>query len=186
MTMRPSYTQDMDKLIEAVLYLGEHSQNDPHFGVSKLVRLLYYADCAAYILLGKPITGTTYLHFPHGPFPENWHHARMKMERSGDITVLRDSHEQGYHHYGLLTNRPANREVLAPQESAEMDAQLARFGDYSPAAIEDYSRYEAAWLQTEDGQPMPYELAGIAAPPLSQDSIRRGLKVADAIAARSG
>ena len=170
----------MDKLIETVLYLGEQSENDPYFGVSKLARLLYYSDCAAYILLGKPITGATYLHFPHGPYPENWYEARLKMEQSGAVTILRDSHAQGYHRYGLLTNRPANREMLAPEEIQEMDAQLERFADYSAAAIEDYSQYEAAWLATEDGQPMAYELAGISAPPLSQNSIRAVREVVNA------
>ncbi len=179
-----SFEQDLDKLIEAALYLGERSENDPYFGVSKLVRLLYYSDCAAYMLLGRPITGTTYLHFPHGPYPENWHQARVKMEQTGAVTVLRDQHAQGYHHYGLLTNRPADREVLAPKELAEMDAQLERFAGYSAAAIEDYSRYEAAWLATEDGQAMAYELAGIFAPPLSQNSIRHGREIADAIQQR--
>ena len=185
MTTQQSFTQDLDKFIEAALYIGERSENDPHFGVSKLVRLLYYSDCAAYILLGKPITGTTYLHFPHGPYPENWYQARMKMEQSGAMTVLRDRHAQGYHRYGLLTNRPANRELLASEDLEEMDAQLERFADYSAAAIEDYSRYEAAWLATEDGQPLAYELAGITAPPLSQNSTRRVLIVADDVRKRS-
>lgn len=180
-----NFTQDMDKLIEAVLYLAERSENDPYFGVSKLTRLLYYSDCGAYILLGKPITGATYLHFPHGPYPENWYQVREQMEQSGAITVLRDSHAQGYHRYGLLTNRPANCEMLAPEEMEEMDAQMERFADYSAAAIEDYSQCEAAWLATEDGQPMSYELAGISAPPLSQNSIRRAMQVADVIATRS-
>ena len=175
-----SFEQDLDKLIEAALYLGERSENDPHFGVSKLVRLLYYSDCGAYTARGKPITGTTYLHFPHGPYPENWHLARVKMEQTGAVTVLRDQHGQGYHRYGLLTSRPANREALAPEDREEMDFQLERFADYSAAAIEDYSQYEAAWLATEDGQPMAYELAGFTAPPLSQKSIRIGLEVANA------
>ena len=185
MMRQQSFTQNLDKLIEAALYLGERSEHDPHFGVSKLVRLLYYSDCAAYILLGKPITGTTYLHFPHGPYPENWYEARMKMEQSGAVTVLRDRHAQGYHHYGLLANRPANREFLAPEELEKMDAQLERFADYSAAAIEDYSRYEAAWLATEDGQPMSYELAGIFAPPRSQNSMRYGIKVANDVDAHT-
>lgn len=180
MMTQQSFTQNLDKLIEAALYLGERSENDPYFGVSKLARLLYYSDCAAYLRLGQPITGTTYLHFPHGPYPENWHAARMKMEQSGAVTVLRDRHAQGYHRYGLLTNWPANREILAPAELDEMDAQLARFAGYSAAAIEDYSQYEAAWLATEDGQPMSYALAGVAAPPLSQNSIRAVREVANA------
>ena len=179
MTTQQGFTQDLDKFIEAALYIGERSENAPYFGVSKLARLLYYSDCGAYILLGRPITGNTYLHFPHGLYPENWYQARMKMEQSGAVTVLRNRHDQGYHRYGLLTNRPANREMLAPGEIEEMDAQSERFADYSAAAIEDYSRYEAAWLATEDGQPLAYELAGITAPPLSQNSTRRVLKVAD-------
>ena len=178
MTTHQSFIQDMDKFIEAVLYIGERSENDPYFGVSKLARLLYYSDCGAYALQGKPITGTTYIHFPHGPYPENWYQARMQMEQSGAITVLRDSHAQGYHRYGLLTNRPANREALAPEELEELDFQLDRFSSYSAAAIEDYSQYEAAWLVTEDGQPMAYELAGSTAPPLSQNSIRHVMEVA--------
>ena len=185
MTTEQSFSQDMGKFIEAALYIGERSENDPHFGVSKLVRLLYYSDCGAYAVRGKPITGTTYLHFPHGPYPENWYQARMKMEQSGSMTVLRDQHAQGYHHYGLLTNRPANREVLAPEDLEEMDLQMERFADYSAVAIENYSQYEAAWLTTEDGQPMPYEMAGFTAPPLSQNSIRHGLKVADEFVART-
>ena len=185
MMEQKSFSQDLSKLIEAVLYLGERSESDPYFGVSKLARLLYYSDCATYILLGKPITGTTYIHFPHGPYPENWYQARMKMEQSGAVTVLRDSQAQGYHRYGLLTNRPANREMLAPEEIEEMDAQLERFADYSAAAIEDYSQYEAAWLATEDGQPLAYELAGIFAPPLSQHSIRHAMKAADEFVART-
>ena len=183
MTTQQSFTQDLDKFIEAALYIGERSENDPYFGVSKLARLLYYSDCGAYALLGKPITGTTYIHFPHGPYPENWYQARMKMEESGAITVLRDSHAQGYHRYGLLTNRPASREVLAPEELEELDFQLERFASYSAAAIEDYSQYEAAWLATEDGQPLAYELAGITAPPLSQNSTRRVMEIAERRAA---
>ena len=178
MTTHQSFIQDMDKFIEAVLYIGERSENDPYFGVSKLARLLYYSDCGAYALQGKPITGTTYIHFPHGPYPENWYQARMQMEQSGAITMLRDSHAQGYHRYGLLTNRPANREALAPEELEELDFQLDRFSSYSAAAIEDYSQCEAAWLVTEDGQPMAYELAGSTAPPLSQNSIRHVMEVA--------
>ena len=179
-----SFIQDLDKLIEAVLYLSERSEDDPYFGMTKLVKLLYYSDCAAYILRGKPITGTTYMHFPHGPYPENWYQARAKMERSGDADVLRESAGAGYHRYRLLTNRPANRELLDPADLELMDEQLQRFAAFSAAAIEDYSHREIAWRATEDGEPMDYELAGITAPPLSRNSIRRGQAIADAIQRR--
>ena len=177
-----SFTQDLDKLIEAALYLIERSEDDPYFGMTKLVKLLYYSDCASFILRGKPITGTTYLHFPHGPYPENWYRARTSMENSGAADVLRESAGAGYHRYRLQTNRLANRELLSSEELALMDEQLQRFAGFNAAAIESYSHHEIAWRVTEDGEPMDYELAGVFAPPLSQNSIRRTQTVADAIA----
>ena len=63
-----------------------------------------------------------------------------------------------------------------------MDEQRQRFADFNAAAIESYSHQEIAWRATEDGEPMDYELAGITAPPLSRNSIRRAQAVADAIA----
>lgn len=153
-------------------------------GVSKLVRLLYYSDCGAYILLGKPITSATDLHFPHGPYPENWHRVREQMEQSGVVTVLRDGKGEDYHRYRLLTNRIANREILSAEEVDVINEQLRRFADFSAAAIEQCSRHEIAWRATEDGEPIAYELAGIAALPLSQASIRVGLEVASAAQGR--
>ena len=176
-----TFVQDIDKLVEAALYLSERSADDPYFGMTKLVKLLYYADCAAYIEYGKPITGTTYIHFPHGPYPENWHRVRVQMERSGAVDVLRESAGAGYHRYRILPLRPANRELLGSEELVLMDEQLKRFAEFNAAAIESYSHQEIAWRATEDGEPMSYELAGIFAPPLSQNSIRRAQAVADAI-----
>ena len=66
-----NFESDRAKLIEAVIYLSEISLDDPNFAVAKLVKLRYYADCESYIRHGKPLTGATYLHFPHGPYPEN-------------------------------------------------------------------------------------------------------------------
>ena len=58
-----------DKLSAAIVYLAQRSLHDDHFGETKLVKLLYYADCAAYHRTGEPITGTTYIRMDHGPYP---------------------------------------------------------------------------------------------------------------------
>ena len=80
-----------DKLIESAVHLMNGSAHDPNFGMTKLVKLLYYADCTSYILHGESITGTTYIHFPHGPYPENWYIVRQNMETSGAATIIRDA-----------------------------------------------------------------------------------------------
>ena len=166
------FIQDREKLIEAALYLSELSMDDPNFGMTKLVKLLYYADCESFIQYGTPITGTTYLHFPHGPFPENWYRVRHQMERNGDVEILNDVTGGGYQKYRMLPLRAADLERLDPTDIESLAAQVRRFESYNASGIEQYSHQELGWLSTEDGQPIPYELAGVCSTPVSLREIR--------------
>ncbi len=173
-----------DKLIEAIIYLSERSADDPNFGVIKLAKLLYYADCAAYLKHGAPITGVTYLHFPHGPYPEHWYKVRREMQAAGDVEVLYEGAGDGYRRYRMLPKRTVKPEVLTPEECAILDEQRERFAQFNAAGIAEYSHQEMGWLGTEDGEPISYEYAGMTAPPLSANAIKRGRKIADDVAKR--
>ena len=173
-----------DKLIEAVIYLSERSADDPNFGVIKLVHLLYYADCAAYLQHGAPITGVTYLHFPHGPYPEHWYKVRREMQAAGDVEVVYEDCDDGFNRYRMLPNRTMKPEVLTAEECAILDEQRKRFALFNTAGISEYSHQELGWRDTEDGEPISYETVGMVAPPLSASAIRRGRKIADAIVER--
>ncbi len=173
-----------DKLIESAVHLMNGSAHDPNFGMTKLVKLLYYADCTSYILHGESITGTTYIHFPHGPYPENWYIVRQNMETSGAATIIRDASASGYYRYWLRANRPADMESLSSEDVRILDEQLQRFANFNASAIEEFSHQDAGWLATEDGEPIPYELAGIIAPNLSPISIEIGLEIAKNIHGR--
>ena len=169
-----NFEQDRSKLIEAAIYLSELSIDDPNFGTTKLIKLLYYADCEAYLQHGKPITGTTYLHFPHGPYPENWYQVREQMERNGDMEVVYETAVSGYQKYRMFPLRAADLERLGPTDRESLEAQVKRFAGFNAAGIEEYSHQEVGWLSTEDGQPMPYALAGVVSPPMSERDIRAG------------
>ena len=168
-----NFQQDRAKLIEAVIYLCELSSDDSEFGLPKLTKMLYYADCESYIQYGAPVTGTTYLHFPHGPYPENWHQVREQMEQHGDIEVVRDTTVVGYQNYWLLPLRPPNLELLSPEDRESLEAQVKRFAGFNAAGIEQYSRQDIGWRGTEDGQAIPYDLAGVFAPMPSASELRR-------------
>lgn len=170
--MHENFEQDREKMVEVVLYLSSLSVDDPNFGMTKLVKLLYYSDCASYALHGKPITGTTYLHFPHGPFPENWYQVREQMERNEDVDIVYETVAAGYCRYRMLPRRAADIEMLSPDERAVLEEQVSRFARFNAAGIEEYSHQEIAWLTTEDGQPLEYSLSGIVSPPLSERTRR--------------
>ncbi len=162
-----------DKLIEAVIYLSERSADDPNFGIIKLVNLLYYADCAAYLKYGAPITGVTYLHFPHGPYPEHWYQVRRMMQKAGDVEVVYEDSYDGHHRYRLLPNRTVKPEVLTDEDRAILDEQRERFGHFNTAGFSEHSHHQFSWLATEDGEPIPYVTAGVTDPPFSANEIRK-------------
>ena len=180
----PEFALQRDKLTEAVVYLCEKSADDPNFGVIKLVQLLYYADCAAYLKRGAPITGLTYLHFPHGPYPERWHRLRWEMEAAGVVETLYEGGDDGYQRYRLLPCRTVQPETLTATDCAILDDQLERFADFNTAGIAEHSRQGGGWRSTEDGEPIPYYTAGMMAPPLSANAIRKGRELANDIASR--
>ena len=174
MSAATTFEQDVEKLIEAAIYLCELSADDPEFGVSKLTKLLFYADFDSYLAYGEPITGTTYLHFPHGPHPENWHRVRQQMQHCGDAQVLYESAVAGYQEYRVLPQRSSNLELLTPNDRKTLEAQVKRFSSFNAAGIVQYSHQELGWRSTEDGEPIPYELAGVISPRLSAREIQAG------------
>jgi uncharacterized phage-associated protein len=169
-----TFEQDVDKLIEAAIYLCELSADDPEFTLTKLVKLLYFADCDSFLRSGKPITGTTYLHFPHGPHPENWYRVREQMEVNGDVAILFEPNVAGCHQYRILPKRNANLERLSREDVEMLEAEVQRFADFNAAGLEHYSHQEFGWLSTEDGQPIPYALAGVISPRPSAKEIQAG------------
>ena len=58
-----------------------------NFGAVKLNKILFQADSAAYVLLGKSITETEYAKHEFGPAPRPLMHVRETLERNGDIAV---------------------------------------------------------------------------------------------------
>ncbi len=181
------FEQQSDKLAEAVVYLIWGSLSDPNFGEAKLVKLLYYADCAAYRRHGAPMTGTIYLHYPHGPYPSDWYKSKRDMQAAGDVRVHQEDvigAYRVYRRYRWLASRPVKPEVLTASECAILDEQLQRFADFNAAAIEEYSHQELGWLSTEDGEPIPYEMAGLSDAPLSANELEEGRRIADDVARR--
>ncbi len=171
-----------DKLAAAVAYLTERSQHDSHFGFAKLVKLLYYADCAAYIRTSQPITDVTYVHTPHGPYPDDWPAMLKRLEAEQAIKILTEYAPKGYWTRRPVAGHAAAAAALTEKERSFLDEQLRRFADFSVVQIEEYSHDELAWRVTAQGAAMPYELCGIRMPgPVTDDIRQRAQRIADDI-----
>ena len=171
-----------EKLAAAVAYLAQQSLRDDRFGETKLVKLLYYADCAAYQRTGEPITGTTYIRMPHGPYPDDWQVNKRRLEDSGIIQVVNENISATHTRQRALAGANASSGALTERDKAFLDEQLRRFREFTAAAIEEYSHNDVAWDVTDQGAPMPYELSGIRRPgPPDEETIARGRRIAKRI-----
>ena len=177
-----SFPLQWDKLAAAVVYLAERSRHDDAFGETKLVKLLYYADCAAFQRTGKPITGATYIHMEHGPYPENWQPIRRRLESEGAIRVIAENVAGGYQRHRAIAGASARAEALSDEECTFLNEQLRRFSDFNAAQIEEYSHDELGWHITTQGEVIPYETSGIRRPgPPDEETKARGRRIAKRI-----
>ena len=180
----PTFDLQLDKLTEAVVYLVSGSQNDPNFGETKLVKLLYYADCAAYLQTGEPITGATYLRYPHGPYPQAWAARKNAMTLAGDVDIFSEELGADAHKHRWIANRPVHAEVLSSQDETILNQQLERFAKFDATQIVDYAQQEFGWMLTEPGGAIPYDLAGLSDVPLTDKNLETAKRIAANAASR--
>ncbi|MCY4556836.1 MAG: Panacea domain-containing protein [Chloroflexi bacterium] len=174
----------IEKLIEAVVFISQQSEGDPNFGMNKLAKLLYYADCEAFVQTGETITGTAYVHFPHGPYPQDWHEVRRRMAESGDVAIVYERPGEDVSRYSIQAKRLPNLELLSPVDCRILRSQLDRFWTFNARRIEKHVQNEVSWLATEDGELMPIGLAYISSDPLSCKEISFGTEVAEELGLR--
>lgn len=172
-----------DKLAAAVVYLTQRSLHDDAFGETKLVKLLYFADCAAYLRYGRPITGNPYIHLEHGPYPQDWPATKKMLERQGIVTTVKEKLPGDcQHRHRLLPTPAADTSALTEQDCFILDAQLRRFANFNAGDIEKYSHAEVAWRTTAPGAVIPYNRIGFRMPdPPTAETYARARRIADSI-----
>ena len=79
---------DPERFEDLVLFIAWAMRDDPHFGRTKLAKTLFYVDFDAYAGEGASLTGSTYEHWDHGPFPPQLYDVERKLAREGRARAL--------------------------------------------------------------------------------------------------
>lgn len=177
-TLDTSETGDDQKLAELILYISEKSEGDERFGATKLNKLLFFADFAAYWQLGRAITNQRYFRLPAGPAPR-----RLVPVRDG---LIEDSalamSERDYYGYLIkrtVALREANLGLFQADEIAIVDDVIRYFWKMNAREISDYSHRFVGWKIAGDQEDIPYEAAFISNRPLTQDEADYALELMD-------
>src|SRR5260370_40915264 len=76
------------RLRQLVLYVAEECREAPHFGLTKLNKIIWRADFTSYAERGVPVTGRAYQRLKFGPAPIEMLPVLNELEQRGDIEYL--------------------------------------------------------------------------------------------------
>lgn len=159
MKSHPKVTTHESKLKELVLYVAAKCFKAPHFGSVKLNKILFYADMAAYLELGRPITGTKYCHYPKGPAPACMKTLKRDLEHDQDAYEYRIPLPCGLTQKQLLAIRQPVLDAFTPAEIAIVDGIVEEVWSMSATQISDLSHEFPGWKLAQEGEEIPYHTA---------------------------
>lgn len=170
-SVNTSFGFQPDKFKELIVYISKKSTDDPTFGAVKLNKILYYADFAAYRILGKPITGAEYQKLREGPAPLELLKVRQALLNEGEACIEQRSYFTGTQQRLVIKDgREVNLEILEQQELSIVDEILAYFHGKTAREVSDMSHREPGWALAEDREVIPYETAWLSTEPIGQDA----------------
>jgi len=170
---------DDQKLRELILYVARASEQDEHFGATKLNKILFYADFWAYRKLGHSISGQQYQKLGKGPAPRRLVPVVRKMEEKGDCVVAQREYF-GRMQKVLLARREPDLALFSGTEIAIVHDVLERLRGLNATDVSELSHQFIGWQLAEEGEDIPYSTALLGHPrPPTPAEIEYGRKLAE-------
>ena len=167
------------KLEELTLYIALRLEGEPTFGRTKLVKMLFFADFAAYCLLGKAITAAHYIKREFGPCPQPFPEIEQKLYAS------KRAHER------IVPSGPFKQRRMVALDAPNLDLFTAAEIEIVSEVIEkhradtandvsDLSHQFVGWQKTEIGEEIPYFTALLPSVPRALSPEEKGRAEAEA------
>ena len=168
-----------DKLCELMLYIALRSEGDPHFGSTKLNKLLFACDFLAFRNLGESITNEAYQKLPHGPAARAYLPIVKALQAKGDAVVTPVS-KLSYRQDRLVPLRDPDLSCFSAIQIALVDEVLEHWRAATAKQIEDWSHEFPGWQAAAPGESIPYETVFIGERrPMSLEEAQFGEQLAD-------
>lgn len=166
-----------NKLRELVLYIAAQSEDDSHFGATKLNKLLFFSDFLAYARGGAPITGATYRRMQFGPVPQGLDAIQRNLVEEGRAAVNKRE-RYGYQQQRLVALTDPDLSLFSGREVAIVNMVLEWLRDENAVGASAISHRELGWKQAAHGEEIPYFTAFLSTRPLTDDDIAQAQKFA--------
>lgn len=142
------------RLRELVLYVAMRSEGDASFAMTKLNKLVYFADFGAFFRWGESITGQEYKKREQGPCPTRMLPVLNDLQEEGALFVRPTKHYT-YVQKVPLAARPPKVDLFSSAEIALVDEIIESWWGRSAADISQAS-HDHVWHTAKMNERIPY------------------------------
>jgi len=184
------------KLKQLILYVAREMEDAEYFGVTKLNKILFRVDHAAFRQLGRKLTTFQYQKNVNGPTLLAFKHVTGELVRDGEAKLesrpigARRSGRPVHDEQRLRVLVEPDTDVFTTAEMAIIDRELARARSRSGTKVSDEEHETAAWYATRSGEIIDPKLTLVEDPgvkiPLNEDEERRASAAIERFRARAG
>lgn len=136
--------QSISKLKNAILYFIEKMNG---VFVTKMNKLLFFADFVSYRENGQAITGLSYKAIQFGPVPEHWDSIYGLIEDIDQIIVDFGNGNSGQK---LVSKISFDASVFTPEQMSVLEHVCTTFYNDTSSEISNRSHNEDAWIENVD------------------------------------
>lgn len=147
-----------EKLAELMLHIARACETDESFGLTKLFKILFFADFRAFATWGRSITGVDYLKLDKGPVPRPGFAVRDELVRTGRAAE-RVEQRFNYRQKKLFALTEPDLSAFDGNEIAIVDDIVRTLWGKSARDVSDLSHQFSGWNLAKDRETIPYEVA---------------------------
>lgn len=167
---------DRKKFRELVLYVCMKSESDPHFGATKLNKLLFFSDFLFFKSHRKAITGAHYHKRAFGPAPRELLPVKQALESKGHAKERSQHIFPGLTQRRLMALREPDLSVFSAFEISVVDQVIELLREDTARDVSDLSHEFPGWKLAEMDEHIPYFTVWIrpSQRPLSMKELAHG------------
>ncbi len=132
-----------EKLNELILFIANHP-NVTDLGLTKLYKLIYFADVECLRVLGQTATGSEYIKYEHGPVPSRGEKQLKLLRKAGAVVTVKEPYG-AYFIERVIAKEGGAPNVFTVDELQLLDRICQRYGNQTAGYLSELSHLEPAW-----------------------------------------
>lgn len=151
---------DAEMFDRVVLYICSAVDNIRDLSLTKLHKILYYADREVYLETDEPLTGETYVKHEYGPFSKHLDETLDRLEDEGRLEhVEKRGRSDTFGQYTqkcFVAKEPADVDFFTPRQIQLLDSVVREISkEHDSESISEVS-HDIVWRSAQKGEPIPY------------------------------